>query len=140
MIIVVEKKQYDLVIGENAIELFDFYRVFEMHGLSVQDAMKRIAEGGTYIDGLANYHPMDTELIKTPKPFVFINKSALKGDYRDVTLLMHEMVHMALLLNDWEIDEREEEIVAWAETETNDIMASGILDKKKPKPIFPSMF
>jgi len=74
-----------------------------------------MAEGGTYIDGLANYNPTDA----LAKPFVFINRKALKKTHEDATLLMHEMVHMGLLLNDWDVLEKEEEIVTWAEAETN---------------------
>jgi len=52
-------------------------------------------------------------------PFVFINRSALHGDYRDITLINHEMVHMSLLLHDWNVETDEEQIVTWAEVYTN---------------------
>lgn len=111
--------QFVLLIGNNAVDLFDYYGVQEMHGVNRTSCINRIAEGGTYIDGFCNYDPRDTTLSKTPLPFVFINRSALKGDYRDITLINHEMAHMSLLLHNWDVDKYEEEIVTWAEEQTN---------------------
>jgi hypothetical protein len=111
--------QFVLLIGNNAVDLFDYYNVQEMHGVSKDKCISRIAEGGTYIDGFCNYDPRDSTLSKTPLPFIFINKSALKGDYRDITLINHEMAHMSLLIHDWDVTNKEEEIVTWAEENTN---------------------
>lgn len=111
--------QFVLLIGNSAVDLFDYYGVQEMHGVSKTQCIERIAEGGTYIDGFANYNPKDTALTKELLPFVFINRQALHGDYRDVTLINHEMVHMSLLLHDWNVADHEEMIVRWAEEKTN---------------------
>jgi hypothetical protein len=111
--------QFVLLIGNNAVDLFDYYGVQEMHGVSKAQCIERIAEGGTYIDGFANYNPKDTALTKELLPFVFINRQALHGDYRDVTLINHEMAHMSLLLHDWNVETDEEQIVTWAEVYTN---------------------
>ena len=111
--------QFVLLIGNNAVDLFDYYGVQEMHGVSKTLCIDRIAEGGTYIDGFANYDPRDTLLTTDPLPFVFINRSALHGDYRDITLINHEMMHMSLLIHDWEVVNHEENIVTWAEDYTN---------------------
>ena len=111
--------QFVLLIGNNAVDLFDYYGVQEMHGVSKTLCIDRIAEGGTYIDGFANYDPRDTLLTTDPLPFVFINRSALHGDYRDITLINHEMMHMSLLIHDWEVVDHEENIVTWAEDYTN---------------------
>ena len=111
--------QFVLLIGNSAVDLFDYYGVQEMHGVSKAQCIERIAEGGTYIDGFANYNPKDTALTQELLPFVFINRQALHGDYRDVTLINHEMVHMSLLLHDWNVETDEEQIVTWAEVYTN---------------------
>ena len=111
--------QFVLLIGNSALDLFDYYGVQEMHGVSKAQCIERIAEGGTYIDGFANYNPKDTALTKELLPFVFINRQALHGDYRDVTLINHEMAHMSLLLHDWNVADHEEMIVRWAEEKTN---------------------
>ena len=120
--------QFVLLIGNNAVDLFDYYSVQEMHGVNRHDCINRIAEGGTYIDGFANYNPYDTALTTKPLPFVFINRSALKGDYRDITLINHEMAHMSLLLHNWDVDNKEEEIVTWAEEYTNLIYNQNFLE------------
>ena len=65
-------EKYDLIIGQDATEIFNYYNVTEMHGLSLDGAISRIVEGGTYIDGLSNYHPMDKELDMKLKPFLFL--------------------------------------------------------------------
>ena len=128
MIEVIYYAQFVLLIGNNAVDLFDYYGVQEMHGVSRDKCISRIAEGGSYIEGFANYDPRDTALTTEPLPFVFINKSALKGDYRDVTLINHEMTHMSLLLHNWDVDKKEEEIVTWAEEYTNLVYKQNFLD------------
>lgn len=115
MIVVRFLQEFDFMIGDSAIEIFTYFGVEKMHGLNIKDCMKRINDGGTYIDGLANYNPHD----HLAKPFVFINRKAIKKNHHDVTLLMHELMHMALLLHDWDISGREEEIITWAEEQTN---------------------
>lgn len=120
--------QFVLLIGNNAVDLFDYYGVQEMHGVNKTSCISRIAEGGTYIEGFANYNPYDTAQTTNLLPFVFINKSALKGDYRDITLINHEMTHMSLLLHEWDVDKKEEEIVTWAEEYTNLVYKQNFLD------------
>lgn len=121
--------QFILLIGNNAVDLFDYYGVQEMHGVNRQSCIERIAEGGTYIEGFANYNPYDTAQTTNLLPFVFINRSALKGDYRDVTLVNHEMTHMSLLLHEWNVDKYEEDIVTWAEEYTNLIYKQNFYEK-----------
>jgi len=128
MMEVIYYAQFVLLIGNNAVDLFDYYNVQEMHGVNRQSCIARIAEGGTYIEGFANYDPRDTTLSTDPLPFVFINKAAIKGDYRDVTLINHEMTHMSLLLHNWDVDKKEEEIVTWAEEYTNLIYKQNFQD------------
>jgi hypothetical protein len=127
--------QFVLLIGNNAVELFDYYSVQEMHGVSKIECINRIAEGGTYIDGFANYDPKDTLLNTDPLPFVFINRSALHGDYRDVTLINHEMIHMSLLIHSWDVDNHEEDVVTWAEEYTNAIYARHFKKINEPEPV-----
>lgn len=121
--------QFILLIGNNAVDLFDYYGVQEMHGVNRQSCIERIAEGGTYIEGFANYNPYDTAQTTNLLPFVFINRSALKGDYRDITLVNHEMTHMSLLLHEWNVDKYEEDIVTWAEEYTNLIYKQNFYEK-----------
>ena len=123
--------QFVLLIGNDATELFDYYNVDQMHGVNKADCITRINEGGTYIEGFCNYDPRDSTLSKDPLPFVFINKSSLKGDHRDITLINHEMSHLALLLNNWDVDNKEEEIVTFAEEQTNLIYVNHFSEEHK---------
>lgn len=111
--------QFILLIGNNAVDLFDYYGVDQMHGVSRTECIAKIADGDLYIEGFANYDPRDSTLSTDLPPFIFINKSALRGTFRDVTLVNHEMMHMSLLLHDWDITKKEEEIISWAERWTN---------------------
>lgn len=109
--------EFEFLISKSACDLFDYFNTENIHGLSKIDCQARIKEGGTYIDGLCNYNPNDI----TKKPFVFINESSLKGNHEDVTLLMHEFYHLSLMLHNWDIQNKEEEIVSFAEKTTNEV-------------------
>jgi hypothetical protein len=53
------------------------------------------------------------------------------------TAVMHETVHMAILLNNWKITDKEEEVIQFAEDEANKIIAKLDFDKKEqPKKNF----
>ena len=115
-------KEYDLIIGKDATEIFNYYNVTEMHGLSLDGAISRIVEGGTYIDGLSNYHPMDKELDMKLKPFIFLNIGSLNTEYTQdeiQTVIMHETMHMAIKQYHYQWDTHEELIITWAEREAN---------------------
>ena len=99
----IDRGQYELLLGCDAKQVFLYYRVTLMHGLSLKGAEKRMAEGGSYIDGLCNYNPRDKDLSLKPLPFLFLNIKSLQS--------------------------HEEEMVTWAEAEANRIIA--ILQKKK---------
>lgn len=115
----IEFDEYVLLIGLDALELFDFFKLDHIHGLNKFDCFDRIHDGGTYIDGLTNFHPYDNPDDPKLKPFVFLNLKAFVGNHEDVTLIMHEIMHLSLLLYDWTIEENEESIVSFAEAETN---------------------
>ena len=128
----IDRGQYELLLGCDAKQVFLHYRVVSMHGLSLIGAEDRIAEGGTYIDGLCNYHPRDKNLDKNPLPFLFLNIGSLQNNYSNhevYTCIMHECMHMAGLLYDGRWDSHEEEMVTWAEAEANRIIV--LLKKKK---------
>lgn len=115
-------EKYDLIIGQDATEIFNYYNVTEMHGLSLNGAISRIVEGGTYIDGLSNYHPMDKELDMKLKPFIFLNIGAMNNDYTSDeihTLIMHETMHMSVKQHHYQWDTQEEEIITWSEEQAN---------------------
>ena len=122
---------YILVIGRNATDIFKFYNVKEMHGLNLKDAQAEEVDktkgNGVYIYGLTNYDPDDKKLIaKDPyKPFLFLNMGTFKKYSADEqkTAIMHETIHLALLLYKWNAEKNSEEIATLAENEANVIIS-----------------
>lgn len=137
--------KYILLVGNNATELFDYYGVEEMHGLNRKDAqaeeVDKTTGNGVYIYGLTNYDPADKKLTaKAPyKPFLFINLGTFKNYSltEKATGVMHETMHMGILLNNWNIKDKEEEIITFAEDEANKIIEKlGFSSKEQPKKNF----
>jgi hypothetical protein len=53
------------------------------------------------------------------------------------TAIMHETVHMSILLNNWNIKDKEEEVITFAEEEANKIIEKlGFSSKEQPKKNF----
>ena len=115
--------KYILLAGDNATEIFDYYKVPEMHGLNRADAqaeeIDKTKGNGVYIYGWTNYDPADKKLTaKAPhKPFLFLNLSTFKkySLTEKATAVMHETMHMSILLNNWKITDKEEEAIGYAE-------------------------
>ena len=137
--------KYILLIGNDATEIFDYYKVPEMHGLNRADAQAEEVDktkgNGVYIYGLTNYDPADKKLTaKAPyKPFLFLNMGTFKkySTTEKATAVMHETMHMSILLNNWKINDKEEEVITFAEEEANKIIDKLNLDKKEqPKKNF----
>jgi hypothetical protein len=126
----VDMGKYILLIGNDATEIFDYYKVDEMHGLNRADAQAEEVDmtkgNGVYIYGLTNYDPADKKLTaKSPyKPFLFLNLSTFKkySITEKATAVMHETMHMSILLNNWNIKGKEEEVITYAEDEANKII------------------
>ncbi len=122
--------EYVLLIGNDATEIFDYYKVPEMHGLNRKDAQEEEVDktkgNGVYIYGWTNYDPEDKKLTaKAPhKPFLFLNMGTFSrySVTEKATAIMHETMHMSLLLNNWDIKDKEEEAIGFAEDEANKII------------------
>jgi hypothetical protein len=141
----IDMGKYIVLFGDNATEVFDYYKVDEMHGLSRKDAqaeeVDKTVGNGVYIYGLTNYDPADKKLTaKEPyKPFIFINLGTFKrySLTEKATAIMHETMHMAILLNNWKITDKEEEVISFAEEQANKIIEKlGIDRKEQPKKSF----
>lgn len=137
--------KYILLVGNDATELFDYYKVPEMHGLNRADAqaeeIDKTKGNGVYIYGLTNYDPADKKLTaKAPyKPFLFLNMGTFKrySLTEKATGVMHETMHMSILLNNWNIKDKEEEVITFAEDEANKIIEKvGFGSKEQPKKNF----
>ena len=144
----IDMGDYILLAGNNATEIFDYYNVEEMHGLNRNDAQSEEVDmttpkngdqgNGVYIYGLTNYDPADKKLTaKAPyKPFLFINLGTFKkySLTEKATAVMHETMHMAILLNNWKITDKEEEVISYAEEQANKIIKKlGFDSKEQPK-------
>jgi len=122
--------EYILLIGNDATEIFDYYKVDAMHGLNRKDAQAQEVDkstgNGVYIYGWTNYDPADKKLTaKDPyKPFLFINMGTFRkyNITEKATGIMHETMHMGILLNNWNIKNKEEEVITYAENEANKII------------------
>lgn len=101
---------YTLIIGKSQ-DIFSHYGVEEMHGLRKEDSYDTPTDA--YIAGLSNYNPHG----ESEKPFLFLNEVRFGNGYMDALLIMHETMHMSLLLHNWDIENKEEEIITWAEEE-----------------------
>lgn len=138
----IDMGDYILLTGKDATEIFDYYDVDEMHGLNRNDAqaeeVDKTVGNGVYIYGWTNYDPADKKLTaKAPyKPFLFLNMGTFKkySLTEAATAVMHETMHMSLLLNNWNIKDKEEEAISYAEEQANKIIDKlGFNTKEQPK-------
>ena len=123
--------KYVLIVGKDATDIFKYYNVKQMHGLNIKDAQAEEVDktkgNGVYMYGLTNYDPADKKLTaKAPyKPFLFLNMGTFKkySPSEQATAVMHETMHMSILLSNWNIKDKEEEAIGKAEEEANKIIA-----------------
>ena len=131
--------KYVLLAGNNAVEVFDYYDVDEMHWLNKKDAqaeeIDKTVGNGVYIYGWSNYDQSDKKLTAKAqlKPFLFINLGTFSkySLTEKCTAVMHETMHMSILLNNWKIIDKEEEVISFAEDEANKIIEKLGFDKKE---------
>lgn len=121
-----------LLVSDDPRDLFRYYNKTEIHGLNVHDCEKRIASGGSFIDGLVNYNPNDVKCDLDFNPFMFLNLKTMNEQpiWKTATLIFHESCHMMIMMeNHSDVDrsnlndgELEELIITGAETIANVIM------------------
>jgi hypothetical protein len=121
---VVGMRTFDLIVSEDATGLFLWYGLDQLHGLSLFDAKIAIAQGDKYIHGMANYHPQDFKLDFSKRPYIFLNGGYLSTIplYEVATIIMHEAMHLSIILNGGLCDDNEEDVIEQAEQIANDIM------------------
>jgi hypothetical protein len=65
----IDMGDYILLLENNATEIFDYYKVPEMHGLNRADAQTEEVDktkgNGVYIYGFTNYDPADKKLTRS---------------------------------------------------------------------------
>ena len=118
----IDMGKYILLIGNDATEIFDYYKVEEMHGLNAIDctAYKNTTEDA-YVAGLSNFIPKESGEYTDDDPrFVFINLSRCTDSLSTFGLIMHELMHQSFALHNYNMD-LEEEIITWAENESHEV-------------------
>lgn len=112
---IISNKYYDLLLGYSCEDLFNYYKVNFIHGLTKNDCeCYNETNNDAYIAGMSNETP-NKEVSK--KPYVFINLKRLNKTFEDHLLFFHEFMHLSFRLHNWDIN-KEEEIITWAELET----------------------
>ena len=108
----IEYKSYRLLLGDHPSDVFNYFGVKELHGLSLTESIEHNnTKDSAYIAGLCNISPTDE------KPFVFINLSRCINDVSTTALVFHEMMHLSFELFEYSYD-TEEEMITYAENET----------------------
>ena len=113
---------YILLLSYNPCNVFTYYNVDEMHGLSLVDCIEyENTTEDAYISGLSNFVPKESGEYNNDDPrFVFINLSRCTDDLNTFGLIMHEMMHTSFAIHSYDINQ-EEEIITWAELESYEV-------------------
>lgn len=116
---VIEMSLYTLILSYNPCDVFTHYNVTEMHGLNAFDCQAHENnESQAYIAGWCNYAPKESgEYVDGDRVFVFINLSRCTDDVRTMGVVMHEMMHCSGHVFGDRWNEKEEEMITWAEEE-----------------------
>lgn len=118
--VIYKDDEFEVLIGDDAASLFEYYEIFEMHGLNYKSCIERMKQGGTYIDGLCNFVPIFNNPCHYDfsKWFVFFNLQSFQHNYRDNSLIQHEFTHAGFKKYAWDTN-KEEEIIQYGEDMTN---------------------
>lgn len=113
---------YVLLLSYNPCDIFQYYNVEAMHGLSLKDCQEHAnTKDSAYIAGWCNFVPKESgEYGKDDKRYVFINLARCNDDVSTMGLIMHELMHQSFFLHDYNMDS-EEEIITWAEEESYEV-------------------
>lgn len=115
--ITVQLASYILLLSYNPCDIFNYYNVTEMHGLSLLECEAHSnTKDSAYIAGWSNLDPHDAT-----KRFVFINLSRCNNPIETTGLVMHELMHQSFWLHNYDVS-KEEEIITWAEEETYNVV------------------
>jgi hypothetical protein len=106
--IVIERKNYDLLLSYDPCDIFTHYDIAEMHGLNLIDCINyNNTNQSAYFAGWCNLIP------NSDRNYVFINLSRCNTDIETFGLIMHELMHMS-----FDLHTDEEELITWAENES----------------------
>ena len=107
---------YDLIVSNNPCDIFRHFKVDYLHGLNLHDCQEyNNTNEDAYIAGLCNL------ITGTSKMFIFLNTSRMNNCKEKMALIFHEAMHLSLEIHNHDVNEKEEEIISWAEAEANKI-------------------
>ena len=131
-IIKIERDNYTLLLSENPCQLFEYFNVDEMHGLSLAECkICNNTSDNSYIAGLSNFVPKESgEYYENDKRFVFINLLRCTDLLSTFALIMHELMHQSFALHKYDVN-KEEEIITWCENESHEVYKIIIENTKK---------
>jgi len=110
---------YILLLSYNPCDVFNYFDVKEMHGLSLAECETyNNTADSAYFAGWCNFVPKESgEYDQNDKRFVFINLARCNDDIEAMGLIMHEMMHQSFFMHNYDVN-KEEEIITWAEEES----------------------
>ena len=110
--ITIVRGSYLLLLSYNPCDVFTYFNVNEMHGLSLEECQAyNNTTDDAYIAGWGNFIPWNMEL-----RYVFINLSRCGTDIETFGLIMHELMHQSFHMH-----KEEEDIITWAELESYEV-------------------
>jgi hypothetical protein len=121
--ITIFKTGYILLLSYNPCDVFTYFNVKEMHGLNAIDCAKHEnTTESAYFAGWCNFIPKESgEYDQNDRRFIFINLSRCNDDTETMGLIMHEMMHQSLFVHNYDVTNKEEEIITWAEEEAYEV-------------------
>ena len=103
---------YQLILSHKPCDIFNHFGVDELHGLSLHDCEEyNNTNQDAYIAGLCNLIP------NSDKTFIFLNTSRMNNCKEKMALIFHETMHLSLEMHNHDVNEKEEQIISWAEAE-----------------------
>jgi hypothetical protein len=112
---VIHRFNYDILLGDESIELFDYFESDYIHGMT-RDECEAYGNSifDAYIAGMAN--------VWNGRPFIFINISRCFDPIDAVALITHEVAHLQNILYGYHNESNEEEWVTGFEEIIRDIL------------------
>ena len=109
---------YVLLLSHNPCEVFTYFNIKEMHGLSlIECQVYNNTKEDAYIAGWSNFVPKEFGEYTNDNPrYVFINLSRCGTDIETFGLIMHELMHQSFHMH-----KDEEDIITWAEKESYEV-------------------
>ena len=118
--ITIFRNGYVLLLSYSPCEVFTYFNVKEMHGLSyIECDAYANTKDSAYIAGWSNFVPKASgDYLDNDDRFVFINLSRCTDPVKTFGLIMHELMHHSFWRHSYMAEAKEEEIITWAEEES----------------------